>query len=154
MKFNFNFGALKKFKDAIDRELKSDSATKGGILTDIVRVAGQRCLSKTIKRTPVDTGQLRKNWSTSDVSKRGFNFSVTIQNPVEYASYVEYGHLIRHRQTVGRYVPVLDKRLVQPYVVGKYIEPKYMLTKSVEEIKDELPTIAEERIKKFLDELK
>ena len=151
MRLRINFGALKKIKNKIKGEF-GDHADASDLVDDIVRAAGQRCLSKTIKRTPVDTGQLRKNWEMHEPVKRGFNHTVDIENPVEYATCVEFGHRIRHRQTVGRYVPQIGKRLVRPYVEGKYIKPVYMAMKSVEEIKEELPDIAEERmIKKFLE---
>ena len=40
----------------------------------------------------------------------------TIGYTVHYAPHVEYGH----RQEVGRYVPAIGKRLVKPFVPGKY----------------------------------
>ncbi len=47
-------------------------------------------------------------------------YSITITNPVEYASYVEYGH----RQTPGRYVPAIGKRLKASWVEGKFFVKK------------------------------
>lgn len=146
MKVRINFGALKKVKDKITQTFggHGDRVDADELMSDIIRVAGNRCLAKTIKRTPVDTGNLRQNWELGDVTKRGFNYTVEMENPVEYASYVEFGH----RQEVGRYVPAIDKRLVAPWVEGKY-----MATKSVDEVKEELPKIAEEKINKKLAEI-
>jgi len=47
----------------------------------------------------------------------GASYSVTITNATPYASYVEYGH----RQTPGRYVPAIGKRLVASWVEGKHM---------------------------------
>ena len=51
------------------------------------------------------------------IFKFGNNCIVIVENPVKYASYVEYGH----RQEPGRYVPALGKRLKQSWVEGKYM---------------------------------
>lgn len=56
-------------------------------------------------------------------------------------AYVEYGH----RQTPGRYVPALGKRLKKGWVRGHF-----MLTISEQEIQSIAPQILEEKIKEFL----
>ncbi len=69
--------------------------------------------------------------------------AIEIVNPVEYASYVEYGH----RQTPGRYVPAIGKQLKQGWVQGQF-----MLTLSVQKIQNLAPKVLESKIKKFLRE--
>ena len=68
---------------------------------------------------------------------------IKIENPVKYASYVEYGH----RQKAGRYVPALGKKLKQGWVQGQF-----MLTTSEQEIQNIAPKVLEAKIKKFLGE--
>lgn len=70
-------------------------------------------------------------------------FVIEIVNPVEYASYVEYGH----RQEIGRYVPALGKKLKQGWVPGKF-----MLTVSEQELQNIAPKVLESKVKKFLGE--
>jgi len=41
--------------------------------------------------TPVDTGNLRRNWSISKVERMGDSLWVYLINPVEYASFMEEG---------------------------------------------------------------
>lgn len=146
MRCRINFGALKKFKNRLLEAFSGheDEVDASKFLTDVVKTAGKRCQAKTEKRTPVDTGQLRENWDTSEVVKRGFNYTVDVINPVEYAEYVEFGH----RQEVGRYVPAIGKRLVKPWVEGHH-----MLEKSVIETQDELPELVEEKIEKLKREI-
>lgn len=142
MKLKLNFGALKKIKDNIKREF-GDKVDGDEFVRGVVRTAGVRLHSKVEKRTPVDTGQLRQNWEIGDVVKRGFNYTITIENPVEYASYVEYGH----KQEVGRYVPAIGKKLVEPWVEGQHF-----VEKSNMEMEEELPDLIEEKmIKKLLE---
>jgi len=64
------------------------------------------------------SGTLRKNWSAKSIKydfKPGF-YGATLINPTKYASYVEHGH----RQTPGRYVPVIKKRLKRRWVKGRF----------------------------------
>ena len=55
-----------------------------------------RLLAKVIKRTPVQTGTLRRGWNGNvqnmKVKKTGDLYTIEVINPVEYAEYVEYGH--------------------------------------------------------------
>jgi hypothetical protein len=122
-----------------------------------------RLLTKVIKRTPVGQypsgsgktgGTLRRGWTGGQdmsngsayanslkVTKTGSDYVIEIVNPVEYASYVEFGH----RQTVGRFVPAIGKRLKQGWVEGKF-----MLTISEEEIRKSAPAILEKRLENYL----
>lgn len=66
-----------------------------------------------------------------------------IINPVEYATYVENGH----RQTPGRFVPAIGKRLKESWVPGKF-----MLRLSVQDIDAKKTAILEKRLREFLEE--
>lgn len=78
------------------------------------------------------------------IQKAGSNYIIEIINPVSYASYVEYGH----RQTPGRYVPALGKRLKASWVPGRY-----MLTISEQEIRRQAPALLEKKLQGFLKEI-
>lgn len=78
------------------------------------------------------------------IEKSGNYYIVRIVNPVEYASYVEFGH----RQTPGRYVSALGKRLKQDYVDGQY-----MLKISEEELDREAPRLIEKKLDQMLQEV-
>lgn len=97
-------------------------------------------------------GTLRRGWTggqryskeyadSLSIRHEGGSYIIEIVNPVEYASYVEYGH----RQEPGRYVPELGKRLKQGWSPGKF-----MMTISEKELKDMAPKILENKLKKFL----
>lgn len=100
-------------------------------------------------------GELRRGWTagknipvyeyvkTIPIAKIGGMVRVTIVNSVHYASYVEFGH----RQTPGRYVPQLGKRLKFRFVKGKF-----MLRESELEMMRDTPAIVEQRLNKFLKE--
>ena len=100
-------------------------------------------------------GTLRRGWTEGKnqsastyaqslkVHHFGDTYVIEVVNPVEYASYVEFGH----RQTPGKYVPALGKRLKSGWVEGKF-----MLTISEQEIERDAPRILENKLKKKLGE--
>lgn len=108
-----------------------------------------RLLAKVIKRTPVGQypsssgkkgGTLRRNWtagkSATDyvqslkVHHFGDTYVIEVVNPTEYASYVEFGHRTRNHKG--------------------WVEGKFMLTISEQEIESAAPAILEKKIKKLL----
>lgn len=115
------------------------------------REIAARLLAKVIKRTPVGTypsnsgkvgGTLRRGWTAGTnqaatsyadsltVHHFGDTYVIEIINPVEYASYVEFGH--RTANGTG------------------WVEGKYMLTLSEQEIRQNAPGILEAKLKKWL----
>ena len=82
-------------------------------------------------------GTLRDAWTILPIEKQGNNYVITLVNNTEYASYVEYGH----RQTPGRYVPALGKRLKAGWVKGRF-----MMTVSIQEVEQLAPAILEKAI--------
>lgn len=121
-----------------------------------------RLLSLVIPRTPVGDysgledgynkkqgGTLRRGWTggkdttaqsyaqSLDVNKVGKTYLIEIINPVDYAMYVEFGH----RQQPGRYVPALGAKLKAGWVEGRF-----MLTISEDELRQATPKILEKKI--------
>lgn len=82
--------------------------------------------------TPVKEGNLRKQWSVVGPAYTGNAFVIELQNNTEYASYVEDGH----RQTPGRYVPAIGKRLKASWVPGTH-----MLMKTMFEVDAQMPQL-------------
>ena len=154
----FDYRQVKQFRDnleQLDRE-------KDEFLQSCAKELAARLLALVIRRTPKDTGALKRGWTTQHAgsgaeglkSNSGRQFAETIKvhhfgdtyvveiiNPVEYASYVEYGH----RQQPGRYVPALGVRLKKGWVKGKW-----MMTVSEKEIQAAAPQILEKKLEKWL----
>lgn len=101
-------------------------------------------------------GTLKRGWTAGKtatgracaagmhVAKAGNAYLITVKNPVQYASYVEFGH----RQQPGRYVPAIGKRLTSSWVKGQFF-----LTKSEIELEQKIPGILEKKLEKKLGEL-
>lgn len=126
------------------------------------RELAARLLAKAIKRTPVDGGTLRRGWTTSatgdgkhdtkqamyenmfggtqKVSKNnmeikhvGDKYIIDIINPVEYASYVEYGHRTRNHDA--------------------WVEGHHMLTISEAELNSMSDAILQKKLNKFMKDV-
>ena len=139
-KIKVQFDGLKEFQKIIEEMEKE----KEQLMIDTVKELAARLLRKVIKRTPSDTGNLRRNWTVSDVKKNGENYEIEVSNSTEYASYVEFGH----RQTPGRFVPAIGKRLKKSWVKGKF-----MLTISEDELKRQALAVIEKKITEWLKKL-
>ena len=134
------FSELTALRDRLERLQKTDfDAFCRAVTKDIAA----RLLRKTIQKTPVDTGELRRSWTVGTVGKRGDLYYIEVINPLEYAQYVEYGH----RQTPGRYVPAIGKRLKKSWVQGKF-----MLTLSENEIQKDMDKIIKQKLIQLLKE--
>ena len=101
---------------------------------------GNRLIALVKPQTPVITGTLRNSWASTPVTENADSYSMDLYNSQEYSEYVEHGH----RQTPGRYVPAIGKRLVASWVEGTH-----MLEKS----ENQLEPIAPKTIEGNLDRL-
>lgn len=115
-----------KVKGKIDSGL-----LKQGIEKTALKV-GTQALKNVKSMTPVKEGNLRRQWSVIGPTYSGHVFVIELQNNAEYASYVENGH----RQTPGRYVPAIGKRLKASWVPGTH-----MLMKTMFEIDAQMPQL-------------
>lgn len=144
-----DFKQLKELQKRIERLQKSDLAQ---FCEAVSKELAARLLAKVIKRTPVGQypaksgkvgGTLRRGWTGEKqqnatayaqalpITQQGNDFIIEIINPVEYASYVEFGHRTRG---------------------GGWVEGRFMLTKSELEIEGQAPKIIEKKLLQFLGE--
>lgn len=93
-----------------------------------------RLLSMVKKGTPVDTGHLRNSWTIGEIRKGNGNFEIEVMNPVDYASYVAYGH--RTKNHTG-WVPGNMEMITIPEQKIQQIAPKVleqMIEKKLQEL--------------------
>ena len=138
---------LEQLRDSLEAMARNSD----DFFEDASREIAARLLAKVIKRTPVGTypsnsgkvgGTLRRGWTAGTnqaatsyadsltVHHFGDTYVIEIINPVEYASYFEFGH--RTANGTG------------------WVEGKYMLTLSEQEIRQSAPGILEAKLKKWL----
>ena len=125
---------LKAFRDRLD-----SLAGKTGLDAFYRQAAKElvaRLLTMVKKRTPVDTGALRRGWTIGEVKAVKGGYEVEVLNPTEYASYVEFGHRTRLSPEGGR----------------GWVKGRFMLQISSDELEAMAPKILERKLKKFLSQ--
>jgi len=90
-----------------------------------------------------ETPNAKEYANSLKILRLGNYYVIVVKNPVEYASYVEFGH----RQESGRFVPAIGKRLKIAWAPGKF-----MLTISEKELEGQLPKLIERKLTKFMEE--
>lgn len=137
---SFDYREFVKLRDKFDKAAKEFDT----FLYDFLLEQGLRALTLTKENTPVDTGLLRNTWQLGPVKRSGSVLYIELYNLTEYASFVEDGH----RQTPGRYVPAIGKRLKADYVAGKH-----MARLAIAQIEKEMPVRFEAKFKNWLKSL-
>ncbi|QOS98113.1 HK97 gp10 family phage protein [Brevibacterium sp. JNUCC-42] len=102
-------------------------------IRDFLLEMAYRAERKIKKRTPVDEGELRRNWRVGNVDRHGNAYVVELINLTEYAPFVEYGHRTRGG--------------------GGWVEGRFMMTISMKEIEKEFPTYLEKRQVELLNDI-
>ena len=109
------------------------------LMQDCAKELAKRLMKLAKDRTPVRQypsgsgkvgGTLRRGWKTGEIEKIGNTYRIEVINPVEYASYVEYGH--RTRNHAG------------------WVNGRFMMTISANEIEQSAPKILEKKILRYL----
>lgn len=144
-----DFSELKKLQENLNKMVGSEAA-RTAFCESCAKELAARLLRAVIKRTPVGVypagsgrvgGILRRGWTAESdnvqqalnnlhVAKSGGVYTIEITNPVEYASYVEYGHRTPNH--------------------AKWVPGKFMMTISENEIRRIAPQLLEKRLTEFL----
>lgn len=145
---NVDFQQLKRLQKKMEK-LQSGDFDK--FCEEAAKELAARLLGKVIRRTPVDDGVLRRGWTVQTeaeaqaggnpknvkayaesliVTKVGSMYEIEVINPVNYASYVEFGH--RTANHAG------------------WVNGRFMLTISEQELDAQAPKILEKKLMKFL----
>lgn len=110
---------------------KLKKASGKDIKKDIAKELGQRLLRNVKRNTPVDTGELRRNWNSQGY-ETATSYDVEVFNQTKYAPYVEYGH--RKRGGNG------------------FVNGQLMLTKSELRLRKKAPEIINSKLEKMMRE--
>lgn len=113
-----------------------NAQVSGGQLKNEVKKSVKN-VGETYKRnaetnTPVKTGDLRRSWELKGPFFSSTDISLELRNSKNYASFVENGH----RQTPGRYVPAIGKRLKASWVPGQHF-----LQKATKQTSNQIPRL-------------
>lgn len=125
-----DFKQFESLKNNYEKVLKDFNT----FIEDFLFEQAMRALRKTKLRTPVDTGALRNAWDIDkNVQREGNTLCIKIFNPLEYASFVEYGHTKRNR-------------------IG-WVDGFFMAKVSIQEVQDAIPRRWNKEFSKFINNL-
>lgn len=145
-----DYQQLLKFRENLQ---KLQSADLDAFCQEVSRELAARLLALVIPRTPVGKypkasgkkgGTLRRGWTAGNrdakayakalpIDKQGSTYTVEVMNPVNYASYVEFGHRTRG---------------------GKgWVDGQYFLTISEQDLRSLAPGLIEKKLEKRLREV-
>ena len=127
---DFDNSQFEEFARHINAEI-SDGQLKNEVKNS-VRNVGETYKRNAESRTPVQSGELRRSWQLKGPFFAGSDITIELRNSKNYASFVENGH----RQTPGRYVPAIGKKLKASWVPGQHF-----LQKATNETKGQLPQL-------------
>lgn len=146
-----DFRGFKEFEKKLE---KLTSSQHQEFMESCAKELAARLLAKVIKRTspgkyPKDSGKkggtLRRGWTAGktqkatdyaqslNVTKVENTYQIEIVNPTEYASYVEFGHRTRNHKG--------------------WVQGKFMLTISEQEIETAAPAILEKKLLTYLSQI-
>lgn len=128
---SFDFTEIENMAKAFKKAL--DERVIERFIQEFLLEMAYRSERKIKKRTPVDSGELRRNWRVGRVERRGDVYIVEVFNNTDYASYVEHGH--RNRTKTD------------------WVEGKFMMTISMKEIEKELPAYLERKQAELLEQI-
>ena len=144
----FDKKELEKLQKQLEELEKGKARDK--FFEDCAKEMAARLLSLVVHKTPEGVyddpsrkgGTLRRGWTggkkmdaeafakSLEIEKSGKTYTITVENNVEYAPYVEYGHRTRG---------------------GKgFVQGKHMLETSEQELKALSPKILQDKLEKFL----
>ena len=129
---------IKGLKD-YDEKLKGSIPLLKDFEHKFLTTVANKVMRKAMKRTPVDTGRLRRSYKVTKVTTKGNTLEITVFNDARdngsdesYASYVEFGHF-----TVGRV---------------SWVEGHWMLTMATDEVKEEMERTWKRMVRKWAKE--
>ncbi|MHC1683421.1 MAG: HK97 gp10 family phage protein [Clostridiaceae bacterium] len=118
-----------EFESKIDNMINSIDGivnSKFGALLD-------ETVANTQLTTPVQSGNLRRSWGRSKITKEGNIYKGEVGTNIDYAEHVEYGHVTKN---------------------GGFVKGQFMLTNSVKVAEKKLPHVSDDILDEITKELK
>lgn len=127
---NCDFRQLKRLQKKMD---KFSSVENEKFCEMCAKHLAARLLSRAIKRTPVETGTLRRSWGEENsniyIEHNGNEFKCEIINSTSYAIYVEYGHRLKGNKGWVHGYFMLEKSTLELNAQASRIVEKLLMKK-------------------------
>lgn len=111
-------------------ERKVEFNTRSGKHVSFTAKAQVKHVKFTAKSTGNSGGELRRKWTTGPIRHVGDTYLIELINPLQYATYVEYGHRTANHKG--------------------WVKGKFMLTISEKELQSMAPALLEKKLEEYL----
>ena len=135
MGFSVDFSELEK----LVKDMKITQRDFNGFLYKFLLRMANEVIRQTKPKTPVDTGALKNAWKLGEITGSGRDIAVVIENPMEYATDIEYGHRIVRGTGADK------------VEVGWY-NGVFMLKTSIDNVRSKMPAAYDIEFRKFCKE--
>lgn len=141
----------KRFQQAVDNQVVDK------LIRELLIELAYRAVAKIKMRTPVNTGDLRRKWMVGNIERQGNSYFIEIFNNLEYASFIEKGfraHWVpgEWEGNIFKYIPGA-KTGMQVGKKGGWVEGRFMVEISMQEIEREIPVYLERKQEQLLREI-
>ncbi|MEG6521169.1 HK97 gp10 family phage protein [Desulfotomaculum sp. 1211_IL3151] len=152
---SFDFDEFKKLAKRFQKAV--DDRVVDKLIRELLIELAYRAVAKIKLRTPVNTGDLRRNWLVGRVERQGNSYFVEIFNNLPYASFIETGFYTHWLPEEGegnifKYISGA-KTEMQAGSNGVWVEGRFMVKISMQEIARELPAYIERRQAQLLRDI-
>lgn len=151
----FEFSEFRAYAARVERLI--DGNQMDAFLRECLLDLAKKLWRKTKNKTPWNTGLLRGRWEIGAINKNGHIYEIEVFNDEEYAEYVENGfksHWVPGYWSGNQFV--YDKNAktgMQVGTPGGFVEGKFMLKLSEQEIEQEMERFLQRKQEEFLRRL-
>ena len=141
------------------KTLQTQEADFDKFFRDFVTTMGWRLIAQTKALTPKVTGDLINAWELTKVTKVGDTYQIDMVNHMDYASFVEDGHIQRRRWLPGIWKKSKSGKQTFEYKAGaktgmmltyRWIPGQHMVRISINKIEREMQPRFERAFKAFM----
>lgn len=146
---------FQEFRDFVER---MEKLITGNQIDDFIREClldlAKKLWRKTKNKTPINTGLLRGNWEIGSITKKGDLYEIEVFNNIEYAEFIENGfmsHWVPGKWIGNEFVYDKNERKSGMFVgkPGTYVEGKFMLKLSEQELESEMERFLQRKQEEF-----
>ncbi|GLC87494.1 HK97 gp10 family phage protein [Lysinibacillus piscis] len=151
----FEFNEFRALADRLESTI--NSAQIDSFIRECLLDLAKKLLRKTRTKTPVNTGLLRGKWEIGTITKQGRIYEIEVFNDEVYAEFVENGfksHWVPGYWSNNQFVYDKEAKTgMQVGTPGGFVEGKFMLKLSEQELKREMDHFLQRKQEEFFRRL-
>lgn len=127
---DFDYSEFSEFVKILEKKASKSDMQK--IMTECMSKAIKMVLAGAKNDSPVQTGAMRRAWTSTPIRRSGNKISADVFNPLQYAPHIEYGHRKRG---------------------GGFVKGQFMMTNTVNRVEQQYQKLLEKAIAEHFGDL-